>query len=105
MSHIEFDRAVTKGVRLFNLLETTSDSQQGVVFSDYTDLALYGYIQEDAPEPFSLQPLQNCLQSLGVSHTLDIDGGLNSRIYHSHSKETRVNNLEYPVSLNQNQPK
>ena len=101
MSQIEFDDAVDKGVRLFNLLTTNLDNAnapQQSVFTEYTDLALHGYIEEPTPEPFSLKPLQKCLQGLGVDHALEVDKGRNIRIYHTHSEPTTIDGINYPVS-------
>jgi hypothetical protein len=101
MSQIEFDDAVDKGVRLFNLLTTKLDdanAPQQSIFTEYTDLARHGYIEEPTPEPFSLKPLQECLQGLGVDRALEVDKGRNIRIYHTHSKPTTIDGITYPVS-------
>lgn len=103
----DFAETVAKGARLLALLsrrDTRADtpvdddntSQAQSIFTAYTDLADHGYIEEPTPEPFTLEPLRECLRGLGVDDKMEDVGGKNVAVYHVHSEERVIDGERYP---------
>ena len=104
-----FTEAVAKGRRIFNLFTTSTTqanepslSQSTIIpeqsiFTNYVDLATYGYIECPPPEPSTLEPLRTCLATLHVDHTLSTENGNNKRVYHEHAKDVIIDGVKYQV--------
>ncbi|KAF2646608.1 hypothetical protein P280DRAFT_525472 [Massarina eburnea CBS 473.64] len=70
---------------------------QDSAFTQYTDLAKYGYIEEPSLEPFTMDPLRECLQGLGVDWRHDSEkDGKNEVVYHVHTKPCNIEGVVYP---------
>ncbi|KAF1954113.1 hypothetical protein CC80DRAFT_595257 [Byssothecium circinans] len=66
-------------------------------FTQYTDLAKHGYLEELSLEPFSMTPLWECLRGLGVDWRRDTErGGKNEVVHHVHAEECCISGILYP---------
>ena len=98
MTEGTFNQGVAKGAHLLNLL--TAHEVEQSIFTTYSDLGNYGYIERPQYGRFAFEPLRACLQGLSVDDRVSDNGGRNVRIYHEHSQDALVDQIAYPVSAN-----